>query len=168
MKSALLLPFMALSACASQGSFPSLDPRPAELDRAVPASPGAAIPTLSAEERETLREDLARARADLAQGQREIAAAERALAAALPAGRTAPVGSEPWANAQMLLSRLEDARGALEGIDARLVPALLMTDGLPDDDPDRAAVLAVRAELAAEASRATAADLLAEPSGRGG
>ncbi len=130
-------------------------------------APGADAPTLSDEERQSIRDDLSRASAELIDSRKQIANAERGLAAAMPTGRLAPIGSEPWSQAQMLLSRLDDARATLEGIDARLVPALLLTDGLADDDPDRAAVLALRAKLAAEADRAANASRMAEPSRSG-
>lgn len=164
MKAALSVVLMLVAGCAAQGPFPSLNPRPGEVERVI-AEPGAGQSAdLSAEERQSVAADVARARVALAKAGKAIAEAQKDLEQTLPAARRATAGSEPWARAQMMLSRLQDARGALAGIDAGLAPGLLLSDGLPDADPDRAALRATRAAIAAEDARSAAVAAAAEAS----
>jgi hypothetical protein len=154
---ALLLAVL-LAGCGPTGAFPSLLPRPGETPRLI-AAPGAeATPALSAEERQALRADLAREEQALAAAEREIAAAGSALDRALRTARGAAPGDAAWADAQLALSRFDMARSPLAEIDARLVPALRVTDGLDGADPDRTRLEVLRrrtsAADAAAASRA--------------
>ena len=95
-----------LTACVSQGPFPSLAVRPAEREHwseepvhtAPPVADDAAVRTRVAAL-------LAAARAGSAQFDADIAAAERAAA------RSGAEGSDTWIEAQQALSRVEAARG---------------------------------------------------------
>ncbi|TPE64450.1 hypothetical protein FJQ54_01340 [Sandaracinobacter neustonicus] len=144
----------ALSACAGpKGSFPSLAPRPAEAERLIEA-PGAEItPALLPEQQASLRADLQRESAALAAAESELAALGGALDRELAAARGKGVGTEGWSNAQMALSRYDQARAPLDGIGVRLVPLARMVDSLPETDADRQAVLALTARTEALSAR---------------
>jgi hypothetical protein len=156
----LILPCAALVAlllagCAGpKGSFPSLQPRPGEMERLI-AEPGEGIaPALSAEQQASLRADLAREGALLAETEAELkrtgAELDKALAAARGGGR----GSESWSNAQMALSRFDLTRSPLGEITARLAPLQRTVDSLPDSDPDKQALEALLARTAGAADAA--------------
>ncbi len=148
-----------LSGCAGMlagEAFPSLAPRPGEEARVIEAPGGAAAPRLTDEERAGLGADLARERRALAEVRAAIRRAEGELDRALAAARRAAPGSGAWAQAQMMLSRLEAARTALDAIAARTAPLDLVVDSLPADDPDRRAVEMLARDLAAENARTLA------------
>jgi hypothetical protein len=99
---------LALGGCSGPGAdYPSLAPRPIEnLSLAEPATPPAppqvADPTA-----------VARYAPMIAQARSADEAFQRALAQARPAlaaGRAAATGSDPWAQAQVALTRIETAR----------------------------------------------------------
>jgi hypothetical protein len=151
----LLLAFGVAACAGPKGSFPSLSPRAAEMERVI-AAPGAdSVPALSPEQQASFRADLARERALLAAAEEEVAATSAALDQALRAARGQPTGSEGWSRAQMALSRLDQARSPLDGIAARLAPLARTADSLPATDPDRQALeaLSARAEAAAAAAQ---------------
>lgn len=149
---ALLLP----AACAGTGgSYPSLQPRPGELPREI-AAPGDGAPAaLAAEQAISLRADLAREQTLLDQTEADLRGTSAALDRAVAAARGSQIGSEPWSNAQMALSRHDLARAPLVDIRARLAPLRRIVDSLPPTDPDRQAVetLATRAAEAAAAAQ---------------
>lgn len=104
--SSLSLP--ALGGCAvSTANYPSLAPRPIEnLSLAEPAA--APLPPQVADPAAIARFAPTIERARSADGDfRHVLAEERA---ALAAGHGAAVGSEPWAAAQVALTRIESAR----------------------------------------------------------
>lgn len=151
-----LLALVPLAACAGPGgSYPSLQPRPAELPRTIEAPGEAVIPALSSEQQASLRADLARERGLLDETEAELRGSADALDRALAAVRGSGIGSEPWSTAQMALSRHDLARGPLVDIRARLAPLQRSVDSLPATDPDRQAVeaLAARAARAAETAQ---------------
>jgi hypothetical protein len=101
-------PPLALGGCSDPGAgYPSLAPRPIEsLSLAEPATPPA--PAQVADPAA-----VARYAPLIAQAHSADEAFRRALEqgrAALAAGRNAATGSEPWAEAQVALSRIETAR----------------------------------------------------------
>lgn len=165
---ALLLATVLLSACASQGSFPSLAPRAAERGQAggsAPAlCPGAEAPAVEPVAqapappasdpglRSRITDLLAQARA----GQTEFASLLPEARAAI--GRGGAAESEAWIEAQQQLSRLEAAR-------ARTVEALAELDSLgisrsaaPSAEQDREAIVRAEDEVRALAE-AQAAEL---------
>jgi hypothetical protein len=143
---------LALAACAApKGSFPSLAPRAAEMERVIEA-PGAGVEaTLSPEQRASLQADLARESRLLAETEAALRTSAVALDRALAAARGQAIGTEAWSAAQMALSRHDQARSPLDGISARLAPLSRTLDSLPATDPDRAALDSL-ARRAAEAS----------------
>jgi hypothetical protein len=152
----LLLALLPLAACAgSGGSYPSLQPRPAELARVIEAPGEGTVPTLAPEQQASLRADLERERRLLDETESELRQSGAALDRALAAVRGSSIGTEAWSNAQMALSRHDLARGPLVDIRARLAPLQRSVDSLPGTDPDRQAVeaLAARAAKAAEAAQ---------------
>ena len=109
------LPLLLLGACASNGEFPSLQPREierelAERDKAPPPPPIADDPRLTA-----------RARA-LVAGVREGDAvfASQAARAERAAARAGGAGSDSWVEAQQALSRAEAARALTVNVLAEL------------------------------------------------
>lgn len=148
---ALLL--LLLAACASRGSFPSLQPRPGEIPRVIEAPGAGADARLSPEQRESLKADLEREARALAVTEADVAAAGAALDRALTKAKGASRGSEAWSDAQMALSRFDVARAPFEEIEARLTPLLRTIDSLDSEDPDRQAV----ESLASSAASASAA-----------
>jgi hypothetical protein len=104
-----LLLLSALTACAAPGvQFPSLERRPYETNAPVAAPAGSPAPSavLSAELGVKSNALLARHTAANQDFLRGLGAEQ---STALKAAGTAP-GSEPWVNAHVMLSRLEDAR----------------------------------------------------------
>jgi hypothetical protein len=154
---------LLVSGCGlTGGDFPSLVVRQAETPRSI-ASPGAAaVPTLSEAEQSGLQADLLREEKALAKTSQQVSDAQDALAPLLAAARGAPIGSESWTQAQLALSRFDQARAPLGEIDGRLAPLKLVVDSLPEDNSDRQKVeaLAARARAAMEqaARRAEAAN----------
>lgn len=151
-----LLALLPLAACAgSGGSYPSLQPRPAELPRMMEAPGEGSVPALAPEQQASLRADLAREGQLLAETEAELRQSGSALDRALAAARGTSIGTEAWSNAQMALSRHDLARGPLVDIRARLAPLQRSVDSLPAEDPDRQAVeaLAARAAKAATAAQ---------------
>lgn len=98
---------IALGGCVTQGSFPSLAPRPGEGDLSVaePVRPDETVADDSA-----VRQRVAALQAQAQEGQNAFDAAYGAAAAAT--GRAGGQGSDSWVAAQEALSRLEAARGA--------------------------------------------------------
>lgn len=148
----LFLP-VVLGACASQGSFPSLQPRPGEIPRVIEAPGAGEDVRLPPEQRAGLKADLSREGKALAAAEAEIARTGAELDRAMARAKGAPKGSDAWSDAQMALSRLDVARTPLPEIEARLTPLLRMVDSLDSEDPDRQAV----ESLAASAASASAA-----------
>ncbi len=103
-----------LSACSSQGSFPSLAPRPIEL-----AGQNAAVPISSQPLGRSDPAVVQRATAAFQKAQAAIAPFDMAIAAARSelSGVTAAKGSEAWVRAQMAISRVAQlARPASEAL----------------------------------------------------
>lgn len=130
--------------------FPDLLPRPHEAPR--PIDETAAAAELSDAERAAIRSELARSEAARDAVRQAVAAAAKALEAALVRARGAPAGSDAWADAQLLLSRLDQARAGYGEIEAGLAPLLRLVDPAPADDPDRLRVEALAAAVQAEAA----------------
>ena len=159
----LLAASALLSGCAAQGDFPSLAPRAVEgaLSPAAncrrdesacgpsvpaPATPVADDPQLAAR----LSELVGRARG----GDREFAAL--LPAARRSAARAGASGSEPWIEAQQLVSRLEAARNATVDALAELdALAIGRSEDAATSPQDRERVLAAAREIRtlAEAQR---------------
>ncbi|MBH9538351.1 hypothetical protein [Novosphingopyxis sp. YJ-S2-01] len=128
-----LLPLLLLPGCV-QGSesFPSLLPRPYEVDAAdlgkrpasEPAPTPAPVTPLSDKQRRTLDAAVEQARSANAAFRAALPDVRRAVSAAAGSSRS----SEPWIYAQVLLSRLEMARApsveALATIDQLLIERL--------------------------------------------
>lgn len=148
------LSLLLLSACASQGSFPSLQPRAGEIPRVIEAPGAGADPRLSAEQRDGLKADLGREGKALAATEADIARAGGELDRAMARAKGAAKGSEPWSDAQMALSRLDMARTPLGEIEARLTPLLRTIDSLDSEDPDRQAVESLAASTASASAAA--------------
>ena len=120
MRAATLSLCLLLSACASQGPFPSLSPRAAERGLAGGSAPAPCLVDGVAETEAArttaapappdpaLRASIARLQQQAREGQdafaRLLPAAERSVAAA------GPNGSDSWIAAQQQISRLEAAR----------------------------------------------------------
>jgi hypothetical protein len=146
-----------LSGCAAQGDFPSLAPRavegalsPAancrrddqscESPAPAPAAPVADDPQLAAR----LSELVERARG----GEREFA--ELLPAARRSASRAGRSGSEPWIEAQQLVSRLEAARSSTVDALAELEAlAAARSEDAATSPADRERVLAAAGEIRA-------------------
>jgi hypothetical protein len=164
--------FALLAGCAAQGDFPSLAPRAVEGDRspaaacrcngqaksapaAAAAAPVADDPALG----QRVTELVGRART----GEREFT--EILPAARRSAGRAGRSGSEPWIEAQQLLSRLEAARSstvdALAELDALSI-ARSEDAGTSLQDRERLAAAAQQIRELAEAQRAELGRLSAQ------
>ena len=150
-----LIALLPLAACAgSGGSYPSLQPRPGELPRVIEAPGEGQALELTAEQQASLRADLARERSLLAATEAELRDTAAALDRALAAARGSSIGTEPWSNAQMALSRHDLARAPLVDIRARLASLQRSVDSLPAADPDRQAVEALVAQATTAADTA--------------
>jgi hypothetical protein len=150
-----LLALVPLAACAgSPGSYPSLQPRPAELPRTIEAPGHGAVPALAPEQQASLRADLARESRLLAETEAELRRSGPALDRALAAAAGSRIGTEAWSTAQMALSRHDLVRGPLVDIRARLAPLQRSVDSLPADDLDRQAVEALASRAAQAAATA--------------
>lgn len=127
---------LLLAACRGTGSdgFPSLLPRPAETPRDIDAAarPSAGIPD---EVAASLDAELDRDQREIDLAAREIATIETALVIALRASTAAAPGTKAWIDAQILLSRHDQARARLSEIQARLHAYGPKLDGVPGDDP---------------------------------
>ncbi|HYJ52095.1 MAG TPA: hypothetical protein VEW04_02900 [Allosphingosinicella sp.] len=137
-----------LAGCVSQGPFPSLAPRPAELEdwseepvRAVPVV--ADDPALSARIAALLGE----ARTGQRAFEAEAPAAERVAA------RAGARGSDSWLEAQQAISRLEAARGSTGAAVAELHALDLARASAPTSEADQAALKAAIEEAEAIAAR---------------
>ena len=147
-------PLLLLGACASRGSFPSLQPRAGEVPRVIEA-PGAGVEVrLPAEQREGLKADLEREEKALAATEAALGSTGADLDRALARAKGAAKGSEGWSDAQMALSRFDLARAPLGEIEARLTPLLRIVDSLDSEDPDRQAVESLAASTASAAAAA--------------
>ncbi|WP_448582245.1 hypothetical protein [Thermaurantiacus sp.] len=146
----LLSVLPVLAGCAHDQDFPDLLPRPHEVPRQIDESASASA-GLSDPERAALKEELARAQAALVPVRRAAAAAGQALDVALARARGAPVGSDSWADAQLLLSRLDQARAGYGAIEAQLAPLARLVDSTPPDDPDRRQLETLLSTIRAEA-----------------
>ena len=145
---ALLAAVALLGGCAAHGTFPSLAPRPAELeDMSVePVRPDPVIaddPALTERVGALTRE----ARAGWRDFEAEAGPAERAAAAA------GPRGSDSWIAAQQALSRLEAARARTMAARAELEQFALEREDQPTSPADRQAIEAAIAEADAIAAR---------------
>jgi hypothetical protein len=155
LSASLLGLLMATAACKGpSGSFPSLAPRPGEIPRVIEAPDGGQQPSLSDAERASLSADIARESKALAEVEQALVREGAQLTKALQAARGSKIGSEPWSNAQMALSRYDLARSPLGDIEARLTPLLRTVDSLPASDPDREAVESLAAATGAATNRA--------------
>lgn len=128
----LLLPCLGCRGAGGEG-FPSLLPRPAEAPRDLAMAPSIA-PGLPPEMTQQLSADLDRDARAIAAAAAEIQRADALLAPSLQAARGAAPGSTPWVEAQMLLSRHDQARAGLGEARARLAALGPLLDGLPADD----------------------------------
>ena len=148
---------IALSACAgSRGPYPSLAPRPGEAERLIEVPGADTTPALLPEQQASLRADLAREGEALAAVESDLKRLGGELDRALAAARGQGIGTEGWSNAQMALSRYDQARAPLDAIGARLVPLARMVDSLPAADADRQAVDALMKRTAAASEKAQA------------
>jgi hypothetical protein len=148
------LPCLFLVAgCATSGdqAFPDLLPRPHEAARQIDERETAPA-ALSDAERSALRGELGRSEAAFQALRSSAEAAGRSLDRAIARARGAPAGSDAWADAQLLLSRLDQARAGYGEIEAGLAPLLRLVDPAPADDPDRLRLEAFLSELRAEAT----------------
>ncbi len=150
--SSLAVAFLLVAGCASPGNqgFPDLLPRPHEVPRVLDET-ATAPAGLAEAERAALGEEIVRAEAALDAARREAAAASEALAPALARARGAPAGSDAWADAQLALSRLDQARAGYGEIAAMLAPLVRLVDPAPADDPDRLRLERLLASVRAEA-----------------
>jgi hypothetical protein len=107
-RAALLVLTIGLTACAGTvAGYPSLAPRPIEqMSLAEPATPPAPSPVADPVVLARSASTIDRARTADADFQRVLDQARFALAK----GRGAAIGSDPWAAAQVALSRIEAAR----------------------------------------------------------
>lgn len=154
---------LALGGCGlGEAATPSLLPRPEERPRRIPV-PEPGFVRLSDEERQQLAADLARDAARLAEAEGALAAEERELARALAAARRAPWGSLAWAEAQVALSRFEEARFPLSALLLSIEDSLRLVMDLAPDDPARAEVVALQARAS---GRLAAAEATAEAARR--
>lgn len=153
----ILLPALLLAACAGGSGFPSLLPRPAETprDTTIAATP---VPGLSAEESATLGAEMDREEAALAAAEAAISEAAARLSAAMAAARGAPPGSDRWVEAQIALSRYDQARAGLGLVIGRLAGLAPLLDPLATNQPERVRfeALSRRADLLALESDAVA------------
>lgn len=156
---AAALAALAVAGCVTEGPFPSLQPREAELDISTeePVREPADVapdPALAARAAELLA--LARA------GERDFEAVYPAAAAA--ARGAGGFGSESWVLAQQALSRAEAARGETMRALAALDLLAVERADLPTSPEDFAAVLAAleRTETIAAAQEARLDALRAE------
>jgi hypothetical protein len=138
---------LLLAGCVSQGPFPSLAPRAAELEdwseEPVRAAPEVADdPVLGI----LIAAQHGEARAGARAFDAEAPAAERAAARA---GRE---GSDSWLEAQQAISRLEAARGQTATALAELHQISLDRAGTPTSDADQAALKAAIEEAEAIAA----------------
>lgn len=132
----------ALTACVSQGPFPSLAVRPAEREdwseepvhTAPPVADDAAVRTRVAAL-------VADARAGSARFDADYAAAERAAA------RSGPEGSDAWIEAQEALSRVEAARGDTTNAATELHQLRLERTGMATSAADLALIDAAIAQV---------------------
>ena len=146
------LSLLLLGACASQGSFPSLQPRAGEIPRVIEAPGAGADVRLPAEQRESLKADLEREEKALGATEAELGRMGADLEQALTRAKGAAKGSEAWSDAQMALSRFDLARAPLGEIEARLTPLLRIVDSLDSEDPDRQAVESLAASTSSAAA----------------
>ncbi len=132
----VLMAAALLAGCAASGRYPTLQIRPGETPRTIPAPDTTAAPELPAAARDSLRADLALAEQALQAAQAQLQSARQILLTALAANGVSTPGSDAWSNAQVALSQFQDSRGQLAAVDARLAPLQMQVDGLPPDDPD--------------------------------
>jgi Meckel syndrome type 1 protein len=149
---------LLLAGCAAQGDFPSLAPRAAEGELSPAAAcersgcsvvpdPAAAAPAPVANDPQ-----LAARISELAERAR---AGGRAFAALLPdaqgsVARAGAAGSEPWVQAQQLVSRLEGARSPTADALAELEAlAIARSEDAGTSQEDRERVLAAVQEIRA-------------------
>jgi hypothetical protein len=155
---ALPISALSLSACASKGSYPSLNPRPIEAQAAgLLTEPDAKSPVQAASDPAIV----ARIDAAVRSAQASEGDFSSALAAAKSAVATAgPMGSESWISGQMAVSALDKARGpvktALAELDALLRQVL---SGAPSEDQARVET-AIRSVGEIDARQASAHDAL--------
>jgi hypothetical protein len=137
-----------LAGCVSQGPFPSLAPRPAEMEdwSEEPVRP---VPVVAddIELGRRIAALLAEAQAGNRAFTAEAPAAERAAARA--GGR----GSDSWLEAQQAISRLEAARGATGAALAELHALDLARASAPTSEADQAALKAAIDEAEAVSAR---------------
>ncbi|MEA3042458.1 MAG: hypothetical protein QOJ53_1984 [Sphingomonadales bacterium] len=137
-----------LAGCVSQGPFPSLAVRPAELEdwseEPVRTAPAVAD---DAALRTRILGQLAEARAGWRDFEADLAAAERAAAQAGAAG------SDSWIAAQEAQSRLEAARSRTEQAIEELQALRRARAEMPTSPADRAALDTAIAEAEAVAAR---------------
>lgn len=107
---ALLIAAFALAGCASNGQFPSLAIRPAELDSSI--EPPEHAPVEVAPDA-ALGRDVSLLIGEAEAGGRDFEAAYAPAEAAV--ARAGASGSDSWVDAQVALSRLEAARGRAAG-----------------------------------------------------
>lgn len=140
-----------IAGCAGRGGFPDLQPRPHEAPRAV-APVVAPADALSAEDRAAFGRARARAEDRLAEVRKAWAQAWPTAQAAVAAARGARPGQPAWAEAQLHLSRLDDALAGYAEVEAILSPLAVRPDARPADwDAERAAVAVLLERVRAEA-----------------
>jgi hypothetical protein len=146
----LVIPSVALAACADAGGYPSLSKRPFETGAVRPPPPAPPIPPSDAALRQRIAQRLADAEASVQPFNQAVGRAESAVSV------SGGSGSESWINAQLELSRLEivmaPSREALAALDDER--RLLMDAGNPDDRAAlEAALTAVEAIEAGQSQR---------------
>lgn len=142
------LAFVALAAaCATEGEFPSLEPRAMEGEDPL-AEPVRTRPAVAGEP--ALRARAAELVAEARRGDREFAAAfGRASASVRSAG---VAGSESWVQAQQAVSRAEAARAPATGALAELDRLVAERAREPTNEEDFAAIRRALAEVEALAA----------------
>ena len=147
-----------LSACAAQGPFPSLSPRPAEYElagRPVPPCIGSSaaaglpqagsVPAQPAPPDARLGAELTRLLDQARRGQAEFG--EILLGARTRVARAGASGSDAWVTAQQDVSRLEAARAPTVDALAALEALVLARPNLGANEADRQSAIAAADEV---------------------
>jgi hypothetical protein len=140
-RSGLAAALLLAAGCATEGPFPSLEPRPIEQQDPL-AEPVRTPPVVAPDPviRARAAELLARAQA----GERDF---DAAYGSASVAARTAGgEGSESWIEAQQAISRAEAARAPSMTALAELDRLAVERAGVPTDEEDFAAIRSALAE----------------------
>ena len=142
-----LLPLLAGGCAASEGSYPSLLPRP--IEQRSDAEP-VVVPAVAAPD-PALDAQLAAKKAELATARSAFDAALDTSKPRIARGRGATAGSDPWLAAQVALGELDGHRAAITDLVQEL-EALVIARGAALEPP-YPALDALRTEAEAELAR---------------